>query len=279
MKKTIIAMAACLFVSLLPFCGFAAEEEKAADRLMSVSTSVTHLNRYVGPEGLIYDRDNVTQVDMTLSLPKGFYLNAFVNKGYSPITECSGGEPGACRERFAWSDEIDWKAGWTGDYILGTTLNCGVAYYDLNAFRLRPRYWTGTGYESARVNDYIVVFYEVSSTMVTRKDWSLSGRSRIETYLPYKSGTDGGILYSCGLDYSYTATDKLSLLASLTVAAHDGVWGLRPGQNAQGKIGFEYKVLDNVSMNAWYTKVLVFQNEPDGACDTDLWSVGFTVKF
>ncbi len=203
---------AALTVTALCLIGRAqvAEEEAAEAPGISVTVTSQVLSQYLFMDTIqVFHRDPVTQSEVEVSFPLGFYATLWHSTDFDSNFSDSAG------------DEIDWYIGWSGD-VGPVSLDIGVSYFDAVGLFVGP------------ANDTFYGYIEVSKTFETS----------FGSVTPYTKGgfyqngdgseVEGGTVFSLGLRGEWqTPLEKLSVPFCGQVAHDDGAFG-----NESGSVSF-----------------------------------------
>ncbi len=163
-------------------------------------------SKYVGPDGLQFYGDPVSQSNITLNHKSGFYFDLWYSTGFN--------------SQFSndWDDEIDYTIGWNGK-ISQFSLNSSLSYFD-NFKNFSFTYNDvikgniHLGYPK-QINSWIKVtpYVDYSTFMIPNKN------------TPFV----GGNFYSIGLDNEIIITDKIKATPLIQVTWDDGAFGVKAG--------------------------------------------------
>ncbi len=163
-------------------------------------------SKYVGPDGLQFYGDPVSQSNVTLSHKSGLFFDLWYSTGFN--------------SKFSndWDDEIDYTIGWSGK-ISKFTLNSSLSYFD------NFKNFNFTYNDVVRGNIHLGYPKQI-------KPWLkvMPYVDYITFVIPNKSTPfDGGNLYSIGFDNEVVFTEKVKVTPQIQFTWDDGAFGVKPG--------------------------------------------------
>ncbi len=181
-----------------------------------VSTEV--VSKYIAGAGFLPHDGTTTQVDVLITLPKGFFFGLWFSSGFDF-------KPNFGRE-------VDYTLGWQNE-VVGT----GLAFYDLNDI---------FGTQGA---DIVLPYLELHPSFM-RVDQTFTPFVRAEYNLCTRSMSKNSSLdLSVGMKQSWQISERFSVNQRIRLLYDDGLFGSRSGFITRWDIGASAQVTRQVNLN------------------------------
>lgn len=192
----------------------------------SFSSNLFVRSKYVGPSGLVFYPDPVTQGSFTIIHKSGFFFDLWGSTGFNRDWSKD------------WDDEIDYTLGYNGE-LEYLNLSISVSYFD--DFPVGRFAYNDVIMTNLRIDDrkkincffYLTPFFKYNNYIIPDKK------------TPFK----GGNLFSVGVDSDYILLHRVKLNSSLQTLFDDGAFGSKAGLLLKGASALELLLSKKASWN------------------------------
>jgi len=249
----------CIAVLIAVVTGFPASAPASEARGGRISFQLNEeiWSRYLGVNGAIFYEDPIFVSDLTVSFPKGFYLDVWNSLAINEI----GGS-------LNWGNETDFTAGYTFQ-AGGICFDVGVCYFDLKPLFDVPR------------GDIVRLHGKASKEFRVAENHTLTPWGEIRVYFPMRASheLERGELGYVGLNNCWCLSPKFQISHGPAILIDGGPWGFDPGFMALYNLDFSLNLTDRLKVDLLSVRLA----EPITTDDTrefeTVWGGGVSWRF